>query len=77
MIAFFFFFFFYSIFSERLKHAMKKQNITPAALAAKSDVFLVTVKRWLNGSYEPRHINLCKIACELNISADYLCGLES
>ncbi|MGM9915791.1 helix-turn-helix domain-containing protein [Anaerotignum sp.] len=74
---FFFFFFFPNLFSERLAHAMEKQNMDAKSLATLTDVSPTTVRRWLNGTYEPRHINLPKVARVLNVSADYLCGIES
>lgn len=74
VIAFFFFFF---TFAEQLKSAMENQGLDSIALAEMVGVSVVTVKRWLNGTYEPRHENLPKIARELNVSTDYLHGKES
>ncbi|WP_312059396.1 helix-turn-helix domain-containing protein [Anaerotignum sp.] len=75
VIAFFFFFFFYA-FSERLKLAMKKMDMSPRDLAMLSDVSTVTVQRWLRGDYMPRFANLDKISYVLNVSTDYLHGRE-
>jgi len=75
VIAFFFFFFFES-FAERLKKAMEKKNMTPIVLAALAGVSLITVERWLNGTYEPRQINLKKVARVLEVPTDYLCDTE-
>ncbi|WP_418884302.1 helix-turn-helix domain-containing protein [Anaerotignum propionicum] len=69
----FFFFFFFDAFSERLKLAMKKMDMSPRDLAMLSDVSTVTAQRWLRGTYEPRHANLTKIAHALNVSPNYLC----
>ena len=69
--------FFPNILSERLTHAMEKMNMDVSTLALLAGVSVVTVKRWLNGTYEPRHENLPKIARELNVSTDYLHGKES
>ena len=80
VITMFFFFFFWefpNILSERLTHAMEKMNMDVSTLALLAGVSVVTVKRWLNGTYEPRHENLPKIARELNVSTDYLHGKES
>ena len=74
---FFFFLEFLNILSERLTHAMEKMNMDVSTLALLAGVSVVTVKRWLNGTYEPRHENLPKIARELNVSTDYLHGKES
>ena len=56
---------------------MENQGLDSIALAKMVGVSVVTVKRWLNGTYEPRHENLPKIARELNVSTDYLHGKES
>lgn len=77
MFFFFFFWEFPNILSERLTHAMEKMNMDVSTLALLAGVSVVTVKRWLNGTYEPRHENLPKIARELNVSTDYLHRKES
>lgn len=71
---FFFFFFFPNLFSERLTHAMEKQNMDVNTLALLADVSPTTVHRWLNGVYKPRHDNLPKIARVLNVSTAFLHG---
>ena len=70
VIAFFFFFF---TFAEQLKSAMENQGLDSIALAEMVGVSVVTVKRWLNGTYQPRHVNLPKLICALQVPADYLC----
>lgn len=55
---------------------MKKLGIGPHDLALLAGVSSVTVKRWLCGTYEPRHVNLPKVARALNVSTDYLCGID-
>ena len=71
---FFFFFFFDDPFVERLTLAMKEQDLTPETLALRTGVSLSTVHRWLDGTYKPRHANLCNVVRVLNVSADYLCS---
>ena len=56
---------------------MEKQNMDTETLSTLSDVSLITVKLWLRGAYEPRHVNLPKIARVLNVSADYLSRTEN
>ena len=73
MFFFFFFWEFPNILSERLTHAMEKMNMDVSTLALLAGVSVVTVKRWLNGTYEPRHENLPKLICALQVPADYLC----
>ncbi|WP_434132700.1 helix-turn-helix domain-containing protein [Sporomusa sphaeroides] len=75
VIVFFFFFFFPSVFSERLTLAMKKRNIGVYHLSRMTGVAPVTVRRWLNGIFEPRQANLFRISAMLDISSDYLIGL--
>lgn len=70
---FFFFLEFPNILSERLTHAMEKMNMDVSTLAEMVGVSVVTVKRWLNGTYQPRHVNLPKLICALQVPADYLC----
>jgi transcriptional regulator with XRE-family HTH domain len=75
VIAFFFFFFweFPNILSERLTHAMKKMNMDISTLALLANISPITVQRWLSETYQPRHVNLPKLICALQVPADYLC----
>ena len=73
MFFFFFFWEFPNILSERLTHAMEKMNMDVSTLALLAGVSVVTVKRWLNGTHQPRHVNLPKLICALQVPADYLC----
>lgn len=52
---------------------MENQGLDSIALAEMVGVSVVTVKRWLNGTYQPRHVNLPKLICALQVPADYLC----
>ena len=76
VIAFFFFFFF-DAFADRLKSAMQEQNMDAKTLAYLAGVATITVERWLNSTYEPRHKNLRAVTRVLGVSAEYLCGEES
>jgi transcriptional regulator with XRE-family HTH domain len=73
----FFFFFPRSEFSERLTHAMENRSINYEKLSVQIGVSPITVKRWIHGTFEPRHKNLPKIAHALSVSADYLCGIAN
>lgn len=73
MFFFFFFLEFPNILSERLTHAMGKMNMDISTLALLANISPVTVQRWLNGTYQPRHVNLPKLICALQVPADYLC----
>ena len=76
VIAFFLFFFF-DAFADRLKSAMQEQNMDAKTLAYLAGVATITVERWLNSIYEPRHKNLRAVTRALGVSAEYLCGKES
>ncbi len=52
---------------------MENQGIDSIALAEMVGVSVVTVKRWLNGTYKPRYMNLPKIVRALQVPADFLC----
>jgi transcriptional regulator with XRE-family HTH domain len=51
---------------------MDQSGMGVADLSRQTNVSPITVKRWLNGDFEPRHKNLPKIAYALRVSADYL-----
>jgi predicted transcriptional regulator len=75
VIAYFFFFFFYfNNFSDRLSSVMEERGHNPASLAMIANVSPTTVKRWLDGTYEPRHKNLARLTVALDVSGDYLLG---
>ncbi|WP_128102814.1 helix-turn-helix transcriptional regulator [Paenibacillus sp. DCT19] len=71
---FFFFFFYDSEFSKRLQSIMEERGLDHAALAILANVSPLTVKRWLNGKFEPRQRNLLKISNALDVSSNYLIG---
>ncbi|WP_392391847.1 helix-turn-helix domain-containing protein [Paenibacillus antibioticophila] len=66
--------FFDSDFSKRLSSAMEDRGLDAIALAMLANVSPVTVERWLNGNFEPRHKNLARIANALDVSDNYLLG---
>lgn len=55
---------------------MKKRNLGTYDLAILTNVSHKTVKRWINGTFEPRHRNLIILSDTLNVSADFLCGKD-
>ncbi|WP_445667204.1 helix-turn-helix domain-containing protein [Paenibacillus sp. FSL K6-1558] len=71
---FFIFFFYDSEFSKRLKSVMEERDLDHTALAMLANVSPLTVRRWLNGKFEPRQRNLLKISNALDVSSDYLIG---
>ncbi|WP_373565000.1 helix-turn-helix domain-containing protein [Paenibacillus sp. E222] len=58
----------------RLAAAMEDRNLDHVALAMIANVSPHTVKRWLNGKFEPRHKNLVRLTDALDVSGDYLLG---
>ncbi|WP_353957316.1 helix-turn-helix domain-containing protein [Paenibacillus silvae] len=58
----------------RLAAAMEDRNFDHVALAMTANVSPSTVKRWLNGTFEPRHRNLARLTDALGVSGDYLLG---
>ncbi|MGG1673291.1 helix-turn-helix domain-containing protein [Paenibacillus sp. NRS-1783] len=53
---------------------MENRNLDHVALAMIANVSPTTVKRWLDGNFEPRHKNLARLANALDVSGDYLLG---
>ncbi|WP_138756459.1 helix-turn-helix domain-containing protein [Paenibacillus sinopodophylli] len=58
----------------RLNSAMEERNLDTVALSMVAKVSPSTVKRWLAGTFEPRHKNLVRLADALDVSGDYLLG---
>jgi transcriptional regulator with XRE-family HTH domain len=53
---------------------MENRGYNTISLAMIVGVSALTVKRWVNGTYEPRFRNVSRIADTLDVSADYLHG---
>ena len=64
------------ISKKKIKEAMSEQNINNKILAERIGVSPSMITRYLNGESEISEKNLCKIAYVLNVSVDYLCGME-
>lgn len=65
-----------SVFSERLKKAMSHRNMTQKELAVKTIISEVTISRYVNGQRTPKAKTIAKIAEALNVSSDYLLGID-
>lgn len=63
-------------FSERLKEALADNNLSQNALAKKISMSQDIVNNYCTGKREPSLDALIAICRELNVSADYLLGLE-
>ena len=65
------------IFSIRLKEARMERNYTQKALAQKIGTTDDSIFSWENGRSQPSLDSLRKLCEALDISADYLIGVES
>ena len=65
------------ISKEKIEEAMRIRKIKNKTLAELVGVSPSMITRYLNGESEMSATILCKIAAELRVSVDYLCGLES
>ena len=64
------------IFGERVKQELKMQNKKQVDLAKHLSVQKSTLSEWLNDRNEPPMKTIVDIALYLNVSTDYLLGLE-
>lgn len=65
------------IFAERLKIAMEHNNrMKQLDLANEIGVTEVTISRYVNGQRIPKATEVAKMAKVLNVSSDYLLGLD-
>ena len=64
------------IFGERVKQELKMQNKKQVDLAKHLSVQKSTLSEWLNNRNEPPMKTIVDIALYLNVSTDYLLGLE-
>lgn len=63
-----------SVFQERLKEAMAKQNKTQADLCRETGIISAAMSSYYNGRYEPKPENGELIAKALNVSFSWLMG---
>lgn len=64
------------MFSTRLKIALDRKNMRPAILAYRLGVNRSTVSNYLNGKYVAKIDMIRKMAQILEVSADWLSGLD-
>jgi len=62
-------------FGHRLKERRNYWEITQAELAKCVDVSTQVISNWERGYTQPNKDELYKLACNLNVSVDYLIGL--
>ncbi|MDR3263142.1 MAG: helix-turn-helix domain-containing protein [Clostridiales bacterium] len=63
-----------SIFSKRLIELRKLNKYTQRYMATLLDIKQSSYLRYENGTAEPTHANLVKLADALDVSTDYLLG---
>ena len=62
--------------AERLKEIRKEKNISQGQLAKGIGVDVSSISYWESGTYEPKATYIYKMAIFLNVTTDYLLGLE-
>ena len=65
------------VFGERVKQELKAQNKLQKHLCEYLSVNKSTLSEWLNGNNEPPMQTIVDIATYLEVSTDYLLGLEN
>lgn len=65
------------IFGKRVKEELKEQNKSQIDLANHLSIKKSTLCMWLNNKNEPPMKYIVEIALFLNVSIDYLLGLEN
>lgn len=64
------------IFKKRLKETVKEQGLTAYKISKDLDLSVSLVSYWINGNVLPGIEHFKKLCEYLDISADYLLGLE-
>ena len=64
------------VFGQRVKQELKVQNKKQVDLMAHLGVQKSTLSEWLNDNNEPPMKTIVDIALYLNVSTDYLLGIE-
>ncbi len=65
-----------SVFSERLKSAMKKSNITQAELSSVTGIPKSALSQYLSDKFKPRRERIYILSRELNVSPAWLIGYD-
>lgn len=64
-------------FTERLKESLKSANMTQKELAEKCGSTEASISRYITGERVPRATAVCRISEALNVSPNYLLGMEN
>lgn len=62
---------------DRLQIAFKQSGLTQAQLASTTGITKSSISRYLQGEFEPKATAVVKLAAALNVSVEYLMGMES
>ena len=62
---------------DRLQIALKQSGLTQAQLASATGITKSSISRYLQGEFEPKATAVVKLAAALNVSVEYLMGMES
>lgn len=65
-----------TLFGLRLSEAMQKRDMTAAELSRKTSISESNISRYLAGTVEPKLRALLILADALNVSSDWLSGIE-
>lgn len=65
-----------SNFSERLKIAMDIKNMRARDIVAATKISKANISNYLSGRYEPKQINVYKIARFMNVNEAWLIGFD-
>ena len=61
---------------KRLRYAMERKNISIKELSERAHISVLTLKRYINGLHSPSHFPAGKMAIVLDVSSEWLRGLD-
>lgn len=61
---------------KRLRYAMERKNISIKELSERAHISVPTLKRYINGVHSPSHFPAGKMAITLDVSSEWLRGLD-
>ncbi|MDO5139409.1 MAG: helix-turn-helix transcriptional regulator [Oscillospiraceae bacterium] len=61
---------------ERLRFAMERKNISIKELSERAHISVPTLKQYINGLHSPSHFPAGKMAIVLDVSSEWLRGLD-
>ena len=61
---------------KRLRYAMERKNISIKELSERAHISVSTLKRYINGLHSPSHFPAGKMAIVLDVSSEWLRGLD-